>query len=368
MKKGFTLIELLAVLIVLAAIIVIVVPVVNSVIKSSKSSLTQTQITSIEKAAKQYYLLEGMDTNSSCVNLEDLIEKEYLDTDKILNLSNNESLNGSVKIIYENGNYIYKYMESSCPICSPIIGDGTSIGDKIECEVKPGTKYNFYVLSFTSNDMVNLIMDRNINSDGTPTTKAIAESEAFSNGGIYNLVTWASQEDYNDDVNWGSDGNNNKGPITAMNYLYNATKNWDNVPNIIMNYEDEGNTGLYGYGKIVTENNITKITMKDETTTNSYINLKARMPYYSEVGYPNNSTKHLYEYLQGGVWYYDESTKPLNNISGIYGYWTLSSYYEHISSAWLVHAFGTVSHDNYVTNGSIMGVRPVISVAKNNIK
>ena len=90
---------------------------------------------------------------------------------------------------------------------------------------------------------------------------------------------------------------NSYGPVDAMNYLYNATKNWTNIPNIQMNYEDEGNDENYGYGTIITTNNVTKITKKDGTVTNQEgdTNLKARMPYAKEVADFDNSNGYLYD-------------------------------------------------------------------------
>ena len=56
-------------------------------------------------------------------------------------------------------------------------------------------------------------------------------------------------------VAWHADTtNNNYEPDTAMTYLYNGTKNWTNVPNMIMNYTDENNSDSdeYGYTNIKT--------------------------------------------------------------------------------------------------------------------
>ena len=70
------------------------------------------------------------------------------------------------------------------------------------------------------------------------------------------------------EVDFGSNGNWNKGPITAMNFLKQATKNWTNTNEITINsfnsYDNDGN--------LVDD----KVEMK---TYNTY----ARMPYYNEV-------------------------------------------------------------------------------------
>lgn len=198
--------------------------------------------------------------------------------------------------------------------------------------------YYFYVLSTNEDGTTNLIMDRNINSDGTPVTKAIVKDKAAANNGIYNLLPWVSKADYNDDTNYGTNGNNNKGPITAMNFLYNATSTWTNIPNITMDYKSD-DTSDYEYIIIKTTNNITQILKEDGTIVkvlidqDGYANLKSRMPYKSEVSNYNTSTKekaYLYDYL------HLSNNIQTNSISSIYGYWTFAPGGGY-TGAWLEH-------------------------------
>ncbi len=379
-NKGFTLVELLAVIIILSILVVLAGTSVGSVVKDSKNDLYQAQISSIKEAARAWYV---DNTNyffdyydCGYITLKDLKEYGLIDseinnpkTEK--NFSNNIkikiSLNNSKyyetsKINYEvnpddvdNCPYFYRTI---CTLSNDSIKKGFEVGAKYECEVKTGTMYNFYVLSSNEDESINLIMDRNINSDGTPTTKKISMIEAPDNGGIYNIVPWVSQEDYNDDSNFSEHGNNNKGPITAMNFLHEATKDWANIQNIVINYSE---TGDYGYGRIVTEDNITKIIHKDGVTvTANYTNLKARMPYKSEIASSNGSNDFLYEYLNESYWY-GSGTQPVNNINNILGYWSLSSDSVYSDVAWRVYSDGTVMN-NYVLNKYSHGVRPVITL------
>ena len=85
----------------------------------------------------------------------------------------------------------------------------------------------------------NLIMERNIYYDKDNDVGIVATSSTDSD------IAWTS-----DDAN----GGNHYGPVAAMTYLHNATKDWYNIPNMIMNYEDEninystqqkGTTGFY---------------------------------------------------------------------------------------------------------------------------
>ena len=367
-KNGFTLIELLGVIILLSLLAVIVTVSVNGVLNDSESKLTEIQIEKIEEAAKNYYISEGMDSSdfeqdnfSHCVNVNYLIENGYIDDNEIENFETGEDMLGSVRISYNSKKYTYTYKEASCKVCSLVDDTGTtgiSPGDKYQCKVKDNMEkdfkdgYYFYVLSTEADGTVNLIMDRNINSDGTPVTKAILESDKNSNGGIYNLVAWVSQKDYNDDVNYGEGGNNNKGPLTAMNFLQEATKTWTNTNKILIDSFES-----YDF-----ENNIYyKNQMK------SY-NVYARMPYYNEVNLDTSTNKMwLIDYLSGE---YDEEEGLVgreNEIDGIVGYWTLYSPVDDTSFALAVYYAGGLGNFGVYSN-DVIGVRPVITLPENGLK
>ncbi len=293
------------------------------------------------------------------------------------------------KIITKNdkGELIYQ-LEN--PICTLVengdIGpEGISDGDKYQCKVKDNMEtgfedgYYFYVVSQEENGTTNLIMERNIYYDSTNDVGVVATSTKTG------TVAWISDSTFG----CGEDGSYcayfSKGPVTAMNYLYNATKDWDNVPNIIINYADENiyyNTykkGTNGYDGIETLNNITKIMDQSGKETASYSDLKARLPKYDEVHgegkcltYEENGKKggscplYLVNYLNKS----DNVTgEGLQNISGIFGYWTLSSVSGSSQNAWHVNAGGQMSYGSgSVLNGTGVsgnrnnGVRPVINL------
>ncbi len=141
-KKGFTLVELIAVIVILALISLIVFPAVNSMIKNSKEKAYNVQIDEIIDAAKNYLsdfpvCIPEMDSNSateeldsSCdavtrgddntisyVSVGKLIQKGYISTEDkldgkevVLNPKNiKESLDGYVRVAYNNSNNRYEY-------------------------------------------------------------------------------------------------------------------------------------------------------------------------------------------------------------------------------------------------------------------
>ena len=407
-KNGFTLIELLAVIVILAIIAVIAVPIVINIIDETKQNATlrsaEMYMDAVEISIAYRVMHHGgidddaypiMSDGDICLGIYDTtatpkkcagnpidsnnnkvlkievkgekptsgqiiikdgqIEKEYNAPEKTwLEISGKRiepiEENGEVKFgIVSAENSKEETIEvGKMSICKPlnVQTEGTyTPGDKYECDVDPnkeGYDYTFYVLNSTSTE-VNLIMDRNMCSDGTPT----AEGKTCL-------------------VAWNSSGSNADGPVAAMDYLYNATKDWANISDIEMNYTDEGNR----YGTIVTTNNITKMTKKDGTAITvltdqeGYSNLKARLPYYSEVGNSNGTNEYLYENLHASEWYGMEGKQPTINMSGIDGYWTLSSDAGSSDLAGYVNSYGGAGANlvDIVVYGDLIGVRAVINL------
>ena len=225
----------------------------------------------------------------------------------------------------------------SSTICKSLSNDRSTIpGTKYSCEVKAGTRYNFYILTNESGK-VNLIMDRNICEDGTPATK--------TNRCLY---SW-----YNNSVD------NRYGPTTALEKLYNATKTWYKIPYTSIDYEDEAGkiaSRDYGYKKVVSTesqitiydryNNITKtISTQDQP-------VRAHLPKFSELitvcAY--NQSNSCPSWMVGNL-------KSLD----INGYWSMSAYKDNYYDAYLVRSYATI--DRIGTNYSEIGIRPVITLS-----
>ena len=364
-NSGFTLIELLATITILSIILLITFASMSSVIKNSKNNLHDSQINQIEKAAEYYNNKEGLKDYDICINVEDLIDKGYIKQDEIKDPKNGKTIEGSVKISFNNKKYTYKYQEKLCTYSfisleSDADNDGeVSIGDEYTYKVNATDTRTFYVLSIEG-DKVNLIMDRNICNDGT--------------------ISYTSENNYCR-YKWYSSANNNTyGPTTVMTELYAGTKDWDNVEDMVMNYTDENNGSAEdkGYTSIITTNGVTTITGKPTTNTTtvgtSAKPLKARLPKESEVTGAGCTTSSgscptwLMEYMT----YYNVSNDKysMNNNSEayqnqIYGYWLLSSYPGNSDYARRVHASGGVLN-NYNAYGPF-GARPVITVSTSDL-
>ena len=217
------------------------------------------------------------------------------------------------------------------------------------------------------NEKVSLIMSNNICDDGTLATPSRPCT-----------VEWLSQEDfdkvpYNNPSAYHRSDDCAKGPITAMNYLYEATKNWSNIPNIDAHYSvGRGNP-------LKTSGNVTTMTISiDDTITATYDNLKARLPYHRTYGY-NDPHQH---YSSGLLEYpytdFLENCSSHSGVSesclldkGVYGYWLESATVVDSGSAvWCGYADAFINVDDISIfremNGDdkIAGIRPVIELSK----
>ena len=400
-KKGFTLIELLASLIIVSLILTITITAIAKVVKSSKNDLSNVQIELIKKGAEDYIAsnMSNVPVITSGEKIYYITLSELVDSGIIDNVKNskgekytNNNLiikvvithsekykknNSSVFVITDedeikNIKNNYTKLISRDIYCKSVNNDtkttgnvptGSYIpGDEYICEVETGKQYHFFVLS-TEDDNVNLIMNRNI------TTGGYASLESHNTDWYTSTQTYTPYS------------YNTYGPKAAFNSLHFYTKNW-NIPNITINYTDENMTSSLtegdhslGYDKITTIGDTTSIYANDGTVTETYTNLKARLPKVSELinnGCSTTSSCPLWlaDYLNSS------STLGGTSLSEIYGYWTLSSsatkYYGQ-ESAWEVN--GKLTHyKTYDYDDSIdcyyykIGIRPVISISKSNLE
>ena len=374
MKKGFTLIELLAVIVILAIISLIAVPIVIHIINDSKTSSEEQSvelyIDTVKKAIARKQLENSSFNPSTCTienngnilcgNEEIIVDMKGIKPNKgIIEIKDNKV---TYKNLLLNGKYYNKITEL---ILDNNNNGEPDIGDQYKYKVNEKDTFNFYVLSFNEEDTVNLIMDRNI-------CGSVTDENANMNGQPATAEKTCL-------IAWNSTNNNNYGPVTAMQGIYNATKEWINVPNIDLSdenvYTDENNTSdsTKGYTGITTSGVVTTI-IGTNGATNTTIGtnkkpLKARLPKEREVYPIDNSLctgglgtcpAWLVENLADTDFTKYTSTKK---ISGIKGYWLLSS---HPGRSDLVHDLrydGSVGGD-YANNIVLNGIRPVITVPR----
>ena len=107
----------------MSIILTITIYSVSEILDNAEESLSDTQLQRLYKSAEEFYLLEGMNleyesnySETVCVDIEYLVNHEYIDLDKVIDPKTNEEVEGSVKIQRDTttDNYTYSYDKTSC--------------------------------------------------------------------------------------------------------------------------------------------------------------------------------------------------------------------------------------------------------------
>ena len=367
-RKGFTLIELLAVIVVLAIIALIATPIVMNTIKNAKKGaaertadnyIKQVETTIAEKKLENNPLTDGSYTIDENGNLtgNGLTESVTIDmsgtkpSGGTVKISNGLVSKEGTKLVV--GDYNVKYKDDKLTaselykgvLCKAnttkatalvwtgnddpgqessytseevglLASEATSkydVGVTYTCELGDGEENTFYVLE-TSGDNVSLIAGMNLGAS----------------------VAWVTKEDYlaaggteaDFEADYGTDGNNKLGPITANKILKERTSSWTKL--------DEDQITLPSGQQIATAGGDTKWTESNDTWTT----LPTTLPTWL-----NSHTKFT---------------------TGTYGYWTSSPHASYAYFAWRAGCSGDLDYRN-VIDDSGDGVRPVITVSKSNL-
>ena len=396
-NKGFTLIELLAVIVILAIIALIAVPVVMNIIGKANKSAFKDSAYGLLKAGETYFTsellkdaqgmtedkvftfpndIEGLEFKGSkpsigtmtvrkdgkvsmaITNGKYCVTKGFEDEDVTISEGDCGSSNGgnisktlsglakvhSFKKVDDESNATAVAEEVTVPTC---ITNKTKCdaGTPVAVEVAPNTIYKFYVLNDdTTKNEVTLIMDRNLYS-----------STDENNG----YVAWISEEDYGVGVDYGSEPENDKGPLTALRVLKDRTSGWTNIPVYTYILENDAD----GLGGSNTYNPISKSATPTEESVVE--NVRARLPRREEIYSINNS-----ENLTNTPWLYENLCDTGDD--SVCGYWTSTALSTMSFVAWNVNRLGSVNYfygfydanEAYVGEDYYISVRPVITLSK----
>ena len=356
-KKGFTLIELLAVIVVLAIIALIATPIVMNTIKSAKKGAAERSADNYLKQVEQAVaesridgtkILDGIYNIQPDGNLCPTTGCGENDKDKItIEMSGNKPTSG--KIIIKNSgvdkdksdvkidNYIVSYDKDNNKqqaqeiykgiLCKAVTTATTgnipqgqfAYGDEYTCELGDNDEKTFFVLE-TNGDDVSLIMNANVDSNG----KAITSSNIPNDKGT---VAWVTKEDYlaagGTEADWGNDGNNNLGPLTAEKILKSNTKGW-------------------------TKLNLSQITL----------------PSASQVAIASGKTFDGHSVIGLSQWLYDYLDETTNPVPALVGYWTDTHEIDVSINALHIMSYGYIVFNNVKVS---YGIRPVITISKSNL-
>ena len=375
MKKGFTLIELLAVIVILAIIALIATPIVINIINDSqKSAATNSAQLYVDGLMKRIVSenMNGEFNPSSCTISNGNISCDGQSLDYTVDgdkpTSGTITFNNGIVTGYTLGISGYTVTKSGSTITTTkgeleAVSATYTMGQLLQYDpinntacTTGATCYKWRVITVgdtTSNTTITLQMDHN----------------------LVNMVAWASQEDYDDDANYGDDGNSDKGPITALKALETAASTWDD--SLKLNYiydsykasDDPEYDDSEGYGVLSCTNGA--CTVAGSQITN---NLKARMITVEEVIALMEAAEAEHGYSQfisvGLEWlientHADTNSGATSNTYGAtnYGYWTLTPV-ENYFAAYDVNSGGCLDYDTLVYYDDAWGVRPVITISK----
>ena len=147
-KNGFTLIELMIMTVAAVALTVFTLPKVMNVLDKSKDELYETQVTMIEKAAKNYYVkntneLPTDDKDARFLSIKDLVSSNFLESADIHDPRTDEIMGGCV-ITKPNGkDYSYEYVEKDCSNASNEYAPTIKINSKKAVKVEVGSEFTF---------------------------------------------------------------------------------------------------------------------------------------------------------------------------------------------------------------------------------
>ena len=227
------------------------------------------------------------------------------------------NVEGALNELYTRSDNPTSY-KKFCTLKSTTYGSAGQVGSMYECDPGDGTLRNFYILSINNDNSVDMIMQRNISDGTTPT------------------MTW----------------------YDAMKYINNNNlkNSWTNVLDIdLPKAQSIANaSGISNWIAAETSATWWCFETKQQDTTSS--------PYcYNNDG--NLETLWLWDYTREcASW---NGLHSLDSTAG-YGYWTRDAVVGS-SYAWLVNRYGGFT-STPVSRASDFGVRPVITVYKNNLQ
>ncbi len=355
-EKGFTLAELLGVITILAIIALITVPLVNKYVLSSRQKAYDVEITTLKKAAQQWFTRNStsvvFDGNSFyALDLEELKQSEFLSDQPIYNpLNPDEEITGCVMIKKNDSIYSYEYsatctgtfnvyVNGTAVYFNPVTGAKCTVGEAVSTT---GTKtgcMKWYTFNDSSEkDTVNLILDHN-------TTALVA---------------------------WNSTGSNISGPTNGLTQLQTDTSAWVGVPTRTDSYSVSNGTATYTINyntykaRLITAAEIATITGNSSfNESNSgaltwfYLDSNNQTQTATSTGTSN------YDWLFDYTYYCTDYGCSIAD-SSTSGYWTATSVPFSSRSTWIVRRNGYL-HNLEVENTINYGIRPVITISKSSL-
>ena len=357
-NKGFTLIELLAVIVILAIIALIATPIVINMIGNAKDSSDERSaelyLDAVEQAVARKNLTEKFSPSTCDVQSDGNLKCDG-DTLLEVQVENAKPTGGTIK--FENG----RISDSSTLI---INGKTIEVGKNSN-----GSQTNAIATAVKTSEYGNVPSGSFEKGDEYIVEVNDSESVNFYvlsvDGDNVNLI--AKDDELVGRSAWGSESTK-EGPHSVFDAISKKTSSWTNIPNITIKYTSD-------YYDMTTVGNVTTIYGKDSSENKEYTDLKARLPYKSEVSYGSNGSTACdnSECKNFPKWLYDISKGGFGRIRG---YWTMDSgNYASGTSIYGIYTFGELGtfysgNVEYGSSGNrgVIYTRPVITLKKSQFK
>lgn len=427
-ERGFTLIELLAVIVILAIIALIATPIILDIISDARDESAERSAELYMSAVEIAVAKENMHGKFSPSICNIQTDGNLLCGTKTLTIEVNGEAPTAGTIMFESGKiasysnikfkkkYVSKSSSSSevkidteskkvlANTCMPVTGASVTTGneakgayakgDEYVCEVKDGVLYNFFVISTNSDGTVNLIMDRNVGTDGTPATSDNLSQVAWISKADYDVKnaeekasgTSDGVDEYSYTNNYCPSASNvmvEEGAITAINALKLYVSTWDNIKNynysmsvdpymsstpgvvVVPNPAAQSNalqTAIWTpyqlsqtmKARLMTVKEALENGCKPEINTTNEDGSVTKTNVDSCPRYLTNYLQHKEGYVQG---------QKVVDVKGIRGYWLLNG---GACTGYLIHDNGSLNSKYTVVNNH-SGIRPVITLSTSDL-
>lgn len=147
-KKGFTLVELMVMTVAAVMLTVYTIPKVLDVLDTSKDELYKTQVSILEKSAKDYYLkhteeLPEDEKDARFLTSDDLAKENMIESSEMIDPRNDEIMNGCIVTKPKGKDYSYTYTEESCSIVNQEYAPKITFKGKVKKKIEVGSDYEF---------------------------------------------------------------------------------------------------------------------------------------------------------------------------------------------------------------------------------
>ena len=147
-KKGFTLVELMVMTVAAVMLTVYTIPKVLDVLDTSKDELYKTQVSILEKSAKDYYLkhteeLPEDEKDARFLTIDDLAKENMIESSEMIDPRNDEIMNGCIVTKPKGKDYSYTYTEESCSIVNQEYAPKITFKGKVKKKIEVGSDYEF---------------------------------------------------------------------------------------------------------------------------------------------------------------------------------------------------------------------------------